>query len=162
LRASGHCTGMPQTKVLLSTDPSDVSSVAELFAARVERPGRCSPSTSTPGFVEPLAAGPLHVRRSDFTAEAPRAGQFDLVHARLRLEHLLQRAAVLPRPGGRRAARWLAARPGPRWATATVLDPPSDRHDTIVDASAALFAKHTHDPRFGRRLPRALAGTVDS
>jgi SAM-dependent methyltransferase len=107
-------------------------------------------------FLAPLAADRLKVREADITRHPlPDAG-FDLVHARLLLEHLPERDRVLAhlaravRPGG-----WLLIE-DLDWATALVLDPPSAIHDTVANAIMALFHRHGYDPYFGRRLPRAL------
>ncbi len=78
------------------------------------------------------------------------------MHARLLLEHLPERDAVLAslvravRPGG-----WLLVE-DLDWATASVIDPPSPVHTRIADACMALFAGHSYDPFYGRTLPGAL------
>ena len=57
-------------------------------------------------FLDPLASSHLHVIQSDMTQDALPTGDFDLVHARLLLEHLAQRDIILTalvratRPGG--------------------------------------------------------------
>ena len=64
----------------------------------------------------------------DIVAEPLAAGRFDLVHARLLLEHLPERDAVLAgfvhalAPGG-----WVVVE-DLDWATASVTDPPSPVH----------------------------------
>jgi SAM-dependent methyltransferase len=85
------------------------------------------------------------------------ARQFDLVHARLVLEHLPERERVLAklasavRPGG-----WLLIEDFD-WSTAMVVDPPSALHERVTHACLTLFSAHAYDPYFGRRLPRLLA-----
>jgi SAM-dependent methyltransferase len=114
-------------------------------------------------FLAPLASEQLEVVESDVTADPLPSGQFDLVHARLLLEHLPSRDEVLrtlaaaARPGG-----WLLVEDFD-WATASLVDPPSETHARVVAACQALFAGHDYDPGYGRRLPRRLeaAGLVD-
>jgi len=114
-------------------------------------------------FLEPFATERLHVVAADVTAEPLPAGRFDLVHARLVLEHLPARDDVLRsmvaalRPGGRLLVEDFD------WCTADLVDPPSETHARVVAACKALFARHAYDPEYGRRLPRRLeaAGLVD-
>jgi ubiquinone/menaquinone biosynthesis C-methylase UbiE len=107
-------------------------------------------------FLEPLVSDVLTVVRADLATDPLPAGAFDLVHARLVLEHLPQRDAVLRtlasalRPGGVLLIEDLD------WATALVVDPPSDVHARVAEACMALFSAHSYDPAFGRRLPRRL------
>jgi SAM-dependent methyltransferase len=89
-------------------------------------------------------------------AEALPAGRYDLVHARLVLEHLPQRDAVLRsmaaalRPGG-----WLLVEDFD-WATAGLVDPPSETHARVVEACKSLFCGAAYEPSYGRTLPRRL------
>lgn len=107
-------------------------------------------------FLEPLASDHLRVSQADITVEAP-TGEFDLVHARLLLEHLPARDQVLAslvratRRGG-----WLLIEDFD-WATALVVDPPSAVHDKIARAVMSLFTSHGYDATYGRTLPRRLA-----
>ncbi|MGI8882328.1 MAG: methyltransferase domain-containing protein [Jatrophihabitans sp.] len=138
-------------------------SVAELFAAKVGPTGSVLAVDTDTRFLEPIATEILQVRRLDVTSERLPAQQFDLVHARLLLEHLPERDEVLGAlvdavaPGG-----WLLVEDFD-WATATVVDPPASVHRLIADACMAVFAGHNYDPHFGRRLPRAFMrhGLVD-
>ncbi|HEY3775626.1 MAG TPA: methyltransferase domain-containing protein [Solirubrobacteraceae bacterium] len=114
-------------------------------------------------FLEPLATEHLQVVASDATREPLPSGGFDLVHARLLLEHLTKRDAVLAAmveataPGG-----WVLAEDFD-WSTALVIDPPSAVHDNVASAIMQLFAGHGYDASCGRTLPRRLqaAGLVD-
>jgi SAM-dependent methyltransferase len=114
-------------------------------------------------FLEPLASEHLQVAAADVTRERLPAACFDLVHARLLLEHLVQRDAVLTAmvqatlPGG-----WLLVEDFD-WSTALVIDPPSAVHEKVADAIMQLFAAHGYDASYGRTLPRRLedAGLVD-
>ena len=114
-------------------------------------------------FLEPLAGEHLQVIASDVTSESLPAGGFDLVHARLLLEHLVKRDAVLSAmveataPGG-----WVLVEDFD-WSTALVIDPPSAIHDKVVAGIMELFAWHGYAASYGRTLPRRLgaAGLVD-
>jgi SAM-dependent methyltransferase len=114
-------------------------------------------------FLEPLASEYLQVVRSDVTAERLPAAQFDLVHARLLLEHLAERDAVLTglveatRRGG-----WVLIEDFD-WSTAFVIDPPSAIHEKVTTAVMKLFASHGYASTYGRTLPRRLeaAGLVN-
>jgi SAM-dependent methyltransferase len=114
-------------------------------------------------FLDPLASEHLHVEQADLTQDPLPQDRFDLVHARLLLEHLPERDAVL-------AAMAHAAKPGAwvliedfDWATAFMVDPPSATHDKVARAIRELFIRHGYAPHYGRQLPRALAaaGLVD-
>jgi SAM-dependent methyltransferase len=114
-------------------------------------------------FLEPLSSEHLQVVQSDVTEEPLPDARFDLVHARLLLEHLAQRDRVL-------SALVQAARPDGwvliedfDWSTALVIDPPSAIHDKVATAIMDLFGRHGYDPTYGRTLPRRLeaAGLVD-
>jgi ubiquinone/menaquinone biosynthesis C-methylase UbiE len=107
-------------------------------------------------FLAPLAGERVEVWQADVTRDALPSAEFDLVHARLLLEHLPERNSVLRAladavtPGG-----WLLIE-DLDWSTALVIDPPSTVHETVANAIMRLFAAHGYDPYFGRRLPRAL------
>jgi SAM-dependent methyltransferase len=134
-------------------------STAQLFAASVGAQGYVLAVDTDTRFLEPLAGAPLRVRRQDITTQPLPAGQFDLVHARLLLEHLPLRGRVLGAlaealaPGG-----WLLIEDFD-WVTATVVDPPAAVHGRVVTACRTVLEAHGYDPGFGRRLPRALRAT---
>jgi SAM-dependent methyltransferase len=133
-------------------------SVAVLLAGVVGPAGSVLAVDTDTRFLAPLATDNLQVAQVDVTAEALPEAAFDLVHARLLLEHLPERDAVLSslvqavRPGG-----WLLVE-DLDWATSSVIDPPSPVHTRVADACMALFAGHAYAPYYGRTLPRALAG----
>jgi SAM-dependent methyltransferase len=114
-------------------------------------------------FLEPLAAPRLETVALDITEQPLPRGEFDLVHARLLLEHLPSRGDVLgsmiaaTKPGG-----WVLVEDFD-WVTALVIDPPSDVHRRVVSAIRSLFTRHGYDPHYGRSLPRRLraAGLSD-
>jgi ubiquinone/menaquinone biosynthesis C-methylase UbiE len=132
-------------------------SLAAALAARVGPSGTVTALDSDTRFLAPLATAQVIVVESDLTAGGLPTERFDLVHARLVLEHLPQRDAVLAglagsvRPGG-----WLLIEDFD-WSTATVVDPPSELHERVAGACLALFSAHAYDPFYGRRLPRRLA-----
>lgn len=137
-------------------------SVAEALAERVGEDGRVVAVDLDVRFLEPLAGDTLEVLRTDVRADALPGG-FDLTHARLVLEHIPEREAVLgsmvqaTRPGG-----WVLVEDFD-WSTAVAVDPPSELHDKVVSALQTFFSMHGYDPQLGRRLPRLLqaAGLAD-
>jgi SAM-dependent methyltransferase len=138
-------------------------SVAELLAARVGDGGRVLALDLDTRFLEPLAGAVLEVAQTDLRTQPIPGSGFDLVHARLLLEHLPEREEVL-------ATMAAAARPGGwvlvedfDWSTADAVDPPSAVHSKVVDAIRTFFRAHGYDAQLGRRLPRLLqaAGLED-
>jgi len=131
-------------------------SLAAALAERVGPDGRVTALDSDARFVAPLASDRLVVVEADLTTAPLPAAQFDLVHARLVLEHLperddvLRRLAAAVRPGG-----WVLIEDFD-WSTALVVDPPSARHERVARACLTVFAAHAYDPYYGRRLPRLL------
>lgn len=138
-------------------------SVAQRLAERVGASGQVLAVDIDTRFLDPLRSASIEVRRMDVTTEPLPEGAFDLVHARLVLEHLPQRDEVLTglvralAPGG-----WLVVEDFD-WSTATVVDPPSPVLTRVAEACRAAFTRHAYDAEYGRRLPRALraAGLVD-
>jgi SAM-dependent methyltransferase len=114
-------------------------------------------------FLAPLAAPQLETVALDVTEQPLPPAEFDLVHARLLLEHFPGRGDVLSnmiaatKPGG-----WVLVE-DLDWATAMVLDPPSDVHRRVAGAIRSLLCRHGYDPHYGRSLPRRLraAGLSD-
>jgi SAM-dependent methyltransferase len=134
-------------------------SIAEQLAARVGPGGQVLAVDTDTRFLEPLADATLSVQTLDITAEPLPSRQFDLVHARLVLEHLPARDAVLRSladavaPGG-----WVFIEDFD-WIVATVVDPPSPVHTRVTDACRTFLERHGYDAQYGRRLPRALRDT---
>lgn len=137
-----------------------------LAAALVERVGPGGTVTALDAdvrFLAPLASERLVVVEADLTAGDVPAARFDLVHARLVLEHLPRRDEVLSslakavRPGGRLLIEDFD------WSTAMVVDPPHELHERVARACLTLFSAHAYDPYYGRKLPRRLehAGFVE-
>jgi SAM-dependent methyltransferase len=131
--------------------------VAELLAQRVGPAGSVTALDVDTRFLDPLGGGNIQVSRVDVTAEPLPTGHFDLVHARLLLEHLPQRDDVLRAlagalcPGG-----WLLVQDFD-WVTATAIDPPAAVHDRVVEACLTFLTGRGYDPHFARTLPRRLA-----
>ena len=136
--------------------------VAEALAERVSPHGRVVATDTDTRFLEPLANEVLLVQAADVTAGLP-ISSFDLIHARLLLEHLPQRQDVLrsmadaTAPGG-----WVLVEDFD-WSTALMVDPPTPLLSRVADACRGFMSTRGYDPEFGRRLPRALAdvGLVD-
>jgi SAM-dependent methyltransferase len=114
-------------------------------------------------FLEPLATPQLEPVALDVTERPLPQAEFDLVHARLLLEHLPARGDVLSnmiraaKPGG-----WVLVEDFD-WATALIVDPPSDVHRRVASAIRSVFTRQGYDPHYGRSLPRRLrtAGLTD-
>jgi ubiquinone/menaquinone biosynthesis C-methylase UbiE len=138
-------------------------SLAVALAEHVGPAGSVTALDSDVRFLAPLESERLIVVEADLTGDSLPADRFDLVHARLVLEHLPARDRVLEalagavRPGG-----WLLIEDFD-WSTAMVVDPPSELHERVARACLTLFSAHAYDPYYGRRLPRRLAaaGLVD-
>jgi ubiquinone/menaquinone biosynthesis C-methylase UbiE len=132
-------------------------SLAQRLADLVAPAGHVTALDVDTRFLDPLASEHLYVEQADVTRDPLPEGQFDLVHARLLLEHLPERDAVLAgmvgatKPGG-----WVLIEDFD-WSTALMVDPPSATHDKVATAIRELFTRHGYTPSYGRRLPRALA-----
>jgi SAM-dependent methyltransferase len=132
-------------------------SLATRLAALVAPTGRVTALDLDTRFLAPLASTVLDVVTADVTQESLPGERFDLVHARLLLEHLPQRATVLDalvgatKPGG-----WVVIEDFD-WATALMVDPPSATHEKVAGAIRELFCRHGYTSTYGRTLPRTLA-----
>ena len=131
-------------------------SVAELLAGHVGPGGQVLAVDTDTRFLDPLAGETITVACQDVTATPLPRGQFDLIHARLLLEHLPQRDTVLASlaealaPGG-----WLLVE-DLDWATAEVIDPPSPLYNRVTGACREFMRSRGYDPEYARRLPRCL------
>jgi SAM-dependent methyltransferase len=106
-------------------------------------------------FVDQLAGDRVTVQRHDVVVDPTPEGPFDLIHARLVLEHLPARDEVLDKLVG-------ALRPGGRlliedydW-TSYGTEPSSETIERVSDAILDFMGEAGFDPYLGRRLPRAL------
>jgi ubiquinone/menaquinone biosynthesis C-methylase UbiE len=137
--------------------------LAKAMVSRVAPDGHVVAVDIDTRFLAPLGAPDLTVLAADVTEEPLPTGEFDLVHARLLLEHLPERDRVLAdlakaaKPGG-----WVLIEDFD-WATAFLVDPPSAVHEKVATAIRELFVGHGYDPAYGRTLPHRLeaAGLVD-
>ena len=138
-------------------------SVAELLARHVGAGGQVLAVDTDTRFLDPIVDAVITVARQDVTATPLPPGQFDLIHARLLLEHLPRRDTVLASlaeslaPGG-----WLLVE-DLDWATAEVIDPPSPVYNRVTGACREFMRSRGYDPEYARRLPRCLtaAGLTD-
>ncbi len=136
--------------------------VAEALAERVGPGGSVIAVDTDTRFLEPLAHASLRVEAADVTAGLP-SGPFDLIHARLLLEHLPQRHEVLRQMAAAAAAGGWVLVEDFDWSSAVMVDPPSPLLTRVASACRTFMESRGYDPEFGRRLPRALAhaGLVD-
>lgn len=147
-------------------------SIAQWLAERVTDAGSVVATDLDTRFLDAIEAPNLDVRRHDILADPLPEAEFDLVHARLVLEHVADRDVALKRlvstlkPGG-----WVVLEDfdwGP------VLDTPSSRAFCMPASSAKLFQKTIravlglmegigYDPEYGRWLPAELRanGLID-
>jgi SAM-dependent methyltransferase len=134
-------------------------SVAAWLCGRVGDGGRVVATDLKTGFLDPLTAdfGCLEVLCHDVVADDLDEDAFDLIHARLLLEHLPERDLALKRlvtslaPGGVLFLEdfdWcsLAPRPGPG----------AEVFDRVCAALRDLMEANGYSPWFGRRLPALL------
>ena len=136
-------------------------SVPPGLAERVGASGRVLATDIDVSWIEPAAGGVVEVRRHDVTRDAPPSETFDLVHARLVLVHLEDRAAALQRmidvlrPGG-----WLVledADPGLQpLACPDERGPAEQLANRLRTRIRTLMVERGADLAYGRTLPRLL------
>ena len=142
-------------------------SIPEALVAAVGPTGHVLATDINPAWLDP--DGAYEVRRHDVAADPPlHPGTFDLVHARLVLVHVPDRARALAtmvaalRPGG-----WLLVEDADTELQPLVcLDesgPAQRRANRLRRAFRELMTRRGADLRYGRTLPRTLrqAGLVD-
>lgn len=113
-------------------------------------------------FIEPLAGDAIEVRRVDIRTDELPERQFDLVHARLVLEHLTERRRILDhlaaalRPGG-----WMVIEDYDWTGLSFEGDDPRLEH--VADAIITFMQQAGFEPRYGRRVvaDMAAAGLTD-
>ncbi len=137
------------------------SSVPRGLAERVGPNGRVLATDIDLSWIEHAAGGALEVRRHDVVGDPPPAETFDLVHARLVLVHLEDRAAALQvmiaalRPGG-----WLVledADPALQpFACPDERGPAEELANRLRTQIRTLMAGRGADLAYGRTLPRLL------
>ncbi|GAB3462837.1 methyltransferase domain-containing protein [Actinophytocola sediminis] len=136
-------------------------SVPQGLAERVGTSGRVLATDIDVSWVESSADGVLEVRRHDVLSDPPPAETFDLVHARLVLVHLADRAAALRvmvdalRPGG-----WLVIEDAdPALQPLACPDergPAEELANRLRTRIRTLMAERGADLAYGRTLPRLL------
>ena len=107
-------------------------------------------------FIEPLAGDAIEVRRVDIrTDELPR-NAFDLVHARLVLEHLPDRRQIIDKlAAALTAGGWLVIEDYD-WTGLSVEDA-DPQFDRVSEAVITFMQQAGFDPRYGRRVVADLA-----
>lgn len=138
-------------------------SVVRWLCDRVGPGGRVVATDTQTGFLERLEEPNLEVRRHDIVADDLEGMVFDLVHARIVLEHLagrdlaLKRMAAALAPGGVLLVEdfdWSALVPAPGAG--------ADLFERFVDALLEVMQAVGYTHQYGRRLPlefRALGLT---
>jgi SAM-dependent methyltransferase len=140
-------------------------SIARWFCGRVGPDGRVVATDLDTGFLEQRPEPNLEVRRHDIVADYLETDAFDVVHARLVLEHLPERDQVLRRlvaalrPGGWLVLEefdWCSLVPAPDCRA-------GDLHSRTYDALRIVVVAAGIDPEYGRCLPLDFraAGLVD-
>lgn len=131
-------------------------SVVSWLAEQVGANGRVLAIDLDVRFVEPLRSPSVEVMQRDLVTDELPAGEFDVVHARMVLEHIEEREQVLDR-----LVR--ALRPGGTivledydW-TGFGFDAPDDVEDRVTEGILALMTASGYDRLYGRRLVNALA-----
>jgi SAM-dependent methyltransferase len=128
-------------------------SMVEWMAARVGPQGRVVATDVYTKFLEAIERPNVEVREHDILAGEPLEPEFDLVYARLVVEHLgsaaLRRMAAAVRPGG------ILLLEDYDWE-AVAIEPPQEEFEKVADAVLGLMAEAGFDPHFGRRLPAEL------
>jgi SAM-dependent methyltransferase len=141
--------------------------VPKWLAERVGPTGQVLATDIDPSFLQDIGSQPFEVRRHDIAVDPVPAETFDLVHARLLLEHLsdpdvaLARMVETVQPGG-----WLLMESAdPRLQPLACPDrtgPSEELANRVLQACWTLQAGRT-DLAYGRTLPRRLRalGLVD-
>jgi len=133
-------------------------SIAGWLAESVGATGKVVATDLDTGFLDRLALPNLEVRRHDIVTDDLPAGAFDLIHARLVLEHLAGRDQALARmaaalaPGG-----WLVVEDLDWISVAPVAGPGAGVLRRLVRAFLPLMRLAGYDPAYGRRLPLEMA-----
>lgn len=131
------------------------------LAERVGPQGTVVATDIDVSWLRDVAGGPIEVLAHDVAADPPPAGAFDLVHARLVLVHVADRAQALRRmvqalrPGG-----WLLLEDAdPRLQPLLCPDeygPEQRLANRLRDGFRTLMAGRGADLAYGRTLPRVL------
>jgi SAM-dependent methyltransferase len=140
-------------------------SIAKWLSARVGATGQVvATDLDTRHLVGLVEFRNIEVRRHDIASESLDDASFDLVHARLVLEHLPERDVVLRKlvrglkPGG-----WLLVESVDYVSAVAVSELGAEEHTHSQSVRLQMFATSGVDANFGRRLPHSLreAGLLD-
>ena len=128
-------------------------SIARWLAETVGPGGEVLATDISTLHLDGLAAPNLEVRRHDILSDPLPSAHFDLVHARLVMEHLgrrsLERAVSAVRPGG-----WLVLEDHD-WGGA-LTHPHDEQMRQVFDAVARFMSRAGYDAAYGRRLVHEL------
>lgn len=135
-------------------------SISAWLCHRVGKNGRVVATDLDTRFLDALHEPNLEVLRHDIVADDLPGESFDLIHARLLLEHLPDREQVLKRlvgalkPGGWILIEDLDFRPMLARPPIMVVDPPSDvrRYVRVWRGAVAAMRHAGYDAEFGARL----------
>lgn len=135
-------------------------SMVEWMAAQVGVQGHVVATDVYTKFLDAIELPNVEVREHDILGDEPLEPEFDLVYARLVVEHLgidaLRRIAAAARPGG------LILLEDYEWS-ALALHPPQEEFERVGEAVLGLMAEAGFNPHFGRRMLAELdaAGLQD-
>ena len=140
-------------------------SIARWLCEQVGPDGRVLATDLETDFLEALTEKNLEVRRHDIVADPLEESAFDLIHARLVLEHVPERDAVLRRlVGALRPGGWLLLEDFD-WSSllATPTCRSGDLHNRAYDALRLVFPAAGSSTDYGRCLPLGFraAGLAD-
>jgi SAM-dependent methyltransferase len=107
-------------------------------------------------FIEPLASDAIEVRHVDIRNDELPLGEFDLVHARLVLEHLSERRRILDRlAAALRRGGWLVIEDYD-W-TGFGFEDADPQFDHATEAVFTLMQRAGFEPNYGRRVVADIA-----
>jgi predicted O-methyltransferase YrrM len=128
-------------------------SIAEWLADRVAPAGEVLATDVSTRYLSAIERPNLEVREHDVLKDPLPAEHYDLVHARLVVEHLgrpaLERMAPAVRPGG-----WLVLEDYSFAAVA--VDPPDELFERVTAAVLDFMSQAGFDPEYGPKLVREL------
>jgi SAM-dependent methyltransferase len=134
-------------------------SVASWLLERIGGEGQVVATDVETRWLEPMAGMNLEVRHHDLAADPIEAQGFDLIHARLLLEHLPERRAVLAKlVAALRSGGWLVVEDYDI-STMAVAEPPRPAWSRINGAVVKAMQASGSDPLYGRQLLDDLRAT---
>lgn len=128
-------------------------SIAEWLAEQVGPEGEVLATDVSTRYLDALEAPNLQVREHDILSDPLPEANFDLVHARLVVEHLGRPALERMKPPLRRGG-WLVLED---YSMSTgAINPPDERVERVVDALLAFMSQAGFDPEYGTKLVHEL------